>query len=127
MKLVGVTSIAIVLSWGHLTAHERTPTYPKFEQAYVEGIYTTNMEIFNRRFDIDYYEIEVFNKDWEPVRFAAQSKIMTIGYLSTKKFQVYVAANDLKDVEYICTKSKLYKGISTSVISSKICSKIKRE
>lgn len=107
-------------------AHQFLPTYPKFEASFVEGVYSTKMELFNKRKEIEYYELGVFGSDWNPIPFASENKIIRINYLETKKINVYVKKEDLKKVVYICTESRIRKqDIQATTISSKICSKIK--
>lgn len=111
---------------GPVLAHQFTPTYPQFTASFVEGVLTTKMEIFNKRRDVEYYELGVFTQDWEPVTFAAADKLLHVRYLETKKLNIYVRAEDLKRVTYICTESRLRKeDVTDTVVSSKICSKVK--
>lgn len=108
------------------SAHQFLPTYPKFQTSFVEGVYYTKMELFNKRKEIEYYELGVFSGEWNPIPFATENKIIRIGYLETKKIDVYVKKEDLKKVVYICTESKIRRqDIQTTTISSKICSKVK--
>jgi hypothetical protein len=112
-----------------VAAHQFTPTYPKFEPSFVEGIMQARMELFNKRNDIEYYELEVFDKDWSKVAFAIPSgKIIRISYLETKNIDVYVKNQDVKKVVYICTESRILRGsiVTNSLVSSKICSKIRQ-
>jgi len=116
----------LMLSGGFVYAHQFTPTYPKFEISFVEGVYQTKMELFNKRKEIEYYELGVFDADWNSLPFASENKIIRINYLETKKINVYVRKEDLKKVVYICTESKIRKqDVQATSISSKICSKIK--
>jgi hypothetical protein len=111
------------------SAHELTPTYPKLRSSYVDGVSVTSMLLFNRREDIRYYEIEVFNKEWERIAFATSSRILTVNYLERKSFEVYIRDKDKKYATYICTRSKLIKNdkqVETSVIASRICSKLNK-
>jgi len=103
-----------------------TPTYPKFESSFISGIQKTKMRLFNRRSDVSYYEIGVFDSEWEPVPFVTTYKIMKMDYLETVSFDLYINTKDLSNSTYICSKSKLIKSdvISTG-IASRICSKIK--
>lgn len=111
---------------GPVAAHQFTPTYPIFTESYVEGVMYTKMEIFNKRREVDYYELGVFDKDWNPVTFASDDRIIRVRYLETKKLNVYVKNEDIKKVTYICTESRLRKeDTKDTVISSKICSKVK--
>ena len=81
------------------------------------------MKLFNKRKEISYYEIQAFDKDWEPLPIGF-SNIIQVDYLETKEVPVYLAKNEAKRVLYICSKSKILKG-QTTILSSKICSKIK--
>jgi hypothetical protein len=84
------------------------------------------MELFNRRKEVEYYELGVFDADWNEMLFASENKLVQIKYLETKKINVYVRNEDLKNVSFICTESRLRKeDTKQTLISSKICSKIK--
>lgn len=119
--------IAILLGLsGAASAHEMTPTYPKMIPSYVTGVSVTNMLLFNRRDDVEYYEVGVFTEDWQSIPFATQERIIHLNLSQRKNFKIYINDRDLNRATYICTISKLKKdGIKTSGISSKICSKIK--
>ena len=118
----------LILSSTQLLAHEMTPTYPELRPSYVDGLNSTTMKLFNRRDDTIYYEISVFDKDWNEVPFATQDKLIKIGYLEKVDFEVFIRNGDSDKVEYICTTSKLLKSdIGKAAIMSRICSKIKRD
>lgn len=118
--------LLMALSGVFAEAHQFLPTYPKFEVSFIEGVYYTKMELFNKRKEIDHYELQVYDGEWNPMPFASESKIIQIAYLETKKINVYIRKEDLKKVVYICTESKIKKqDVQTTTISSKICSKIK--
>lgn len=111
---------------GSATAHEMTPTYPKLVPSYVDGVNVTTMEIWNRRSDVSFYAIGVYDEEWNPIPFATTDKIIQVGYLDKKQFKIYIREVDLDKVEYICTISKLTKDDVTSTgISSKICSRVR--
>lgn len=111
---------------GPAWAHQFTPTYPQFTTSFVDGVLHTKMEIFNKRREVEYYELGVFDKDWNPVTFASDDRIIRVRYLETKKLSIYVKSEDLPKVTYICTESRLRKeDVKDTVISSKICSKVK--
>ena len=55
----------IVSSYSY--AHEFTPTYPIFEPSHVEGILQTRMRLFNKRNDVEYYELDVYDDKWQPI------------------------------------------------------------
>jgi len=119
--------IALLLSASIASAHEMVPTYPIWWNATeANGILKTNLSIWNRRKDVVYYEIEVFDQNFKPADFATQEKIIKINYLQRKNFSIYIKENDRDNVTYICTRSRLLKDdVQTSGVSSRICSKIK--
>ena len=107
-------------------AHQFLPTYPKFQNSFVEGVVYTKMELFNKRKEIGFYELGVFDENWNSLSFASESKIIRINYLETKNVNVYIKKEDLKRAVYICTESKILKeNVQVTQIASKICSKIK--
>ena len=111
-----------------LQAHEMTPTYPKLVPSYMNGVYVTKMKLFNRRNDVEYYEIGVFTNKWKPIPFASTSKVIKIGYNKRKLFEVYIRAADIAKAVYICTESKVFKSTEqVTLIASRICSKIKQD
>lgn len=106
--------------------HEFTPAYPKLEPAYIEGVLVAKMELFNRRNDVTFYELSVFDGQWNPVPFATTSKIIEVQYLQRKYIEIYIRQKDRNKAVYICSKSKLNPvGDQVAIISSRICSKIK--
>ena len=108
-------------------SHEMVPTYPKWEPSFMDGLYKTTMTMFNKRPEVEFYEIGVFTEDWEPIPFVSNYKVFKVPYLSTVSFDIYIRQIDKPKVTYICSKSKLRKqNITTTAISSKICSKVKR-
>ena len=111
---------------GYASAHEFTPTYPKLKQSYVEGVLYTTMTLFNKRTDVQYYELGVFDAEWNKIPFAVQEDIMLIKHLETKEIDVFIREKDKDEAVYICSKSKLViEGNSKTSLSSRICSKIK--
>lgn len=107
-------------------AHELTPTYPKFIPSVYPNILRTNMNLWNRREDVNFYEIAVFDKDWQSIPFATKEKIVKLSYLEHKSISIFIRKKDLLKIEYICTISKSSRDnvISTGV-TSKICSRVK--
>jgi len=108
-------------------AHEMVPTYPKLEPSFMSGLYKTTLTVFNKRPEVEYYEIGVFTKDWDPIPFVSNYKIYKIPYLSTVSFDIYVREEDKSKVTYICSKSKLRttKSVTRTAVSSRICSLVK--
>lgn len=112
---------------GSVTAHEWTPTYPELEYSHVQGVLRTEMLIFNARKDVQFYEISVWDAEWNKISFATEMKIIPIDYLERKNVTIYTKEKDKDRVTYICSESKLRSdGESKSSVSSKVCSKIKR-
>jgi len=103
------------------------PTYPVWWNATeANGLLKTNLSIWNRRKDVTYYEIEVFDRNFKPRQFATQEKVIKINYLQRKNFSIFIKAEDRDNVTYICTRSRLLKdNVQTSGVSSRICSKVK--
>jgi hypothetical protein len=125
-RLVNSLLVSLCLVGVPVMAHQFTPTYPKFAPSFVDGVLSTRMELFNKRQDVEYYELDVYDTDWKPLPFATENKLINIKYLETKPVNVYIKAQDLSRVVYICTESRLRKqDARDTVISSKICSKVK--
>ena len=111
---------------GYTSAHQFTPTYPELSLSYVKGIYKADMLLFNNRKEISYYSIGVFDKDWKPVKFATENRIVKMEHLERKNITVYIREEDKEKALYICSKSKtLVDYAQTSIVTSRICSKIK--
>lgn len=107
-------------------AHEWTPTYPELKKSYIEGVCVTTMTLFNRREEISFYEIDVYNHKWEKLPFATNEKIVKVGFLDRKVIDVYVKESDAPAAAYICSTSKiLSEEVKSTGIASRICSKIK--
>ena len=107
-------------------AHEMSPTYLEFKPSYIDGVMQTTIELFNRREDVSYYEIQVFDKDWNNIPYASNAKIVNIKYLDKKSIDVFVRKSDIDKVLYVCTLSRFVKSdITKTNISSRICSKVK--
>ena len=122
-KIITAVVAAFMATTAH--AHEWTPTYPKFEPSFMEGIVVTTMNIFNKRSDIDYYELTVHDKDWRPIPFASNEKLLHVPYLSKKSVDIFIRKIDSDRIEYICTTSKqLALNAPTSGVDSRICSKV---
>jgi hypothetical protein len=119
-----------VILWALLSsivaAHDMTPTYPKWKMSFIPSAKMTSMEVFNKRSDVQWYQIGVFDKNWQPIPFVTRYKILRVKYLSRVKFDVYVNDNDSKRAEYICSTSKLRGNDDFKpIVESKICSRFK--
>lgn len=125
MKIVKIIAAAVLVSTS-AAAHELTPTYPELRPAFVDNVLVTTMKMWNRRNDTKYYEIQVFDSEWKKIPFASTDKIIKIGYLEHKTFDVYIREKDAKIAEFICTVSKqLKQDVISTGVKSKICSRIK--
>ena len=76
----GILAIALVLFCGKAISHEMTPTYFEFEQSFVKDVLRTNILIFNKRADVEYYEINIFDNEWNKIPFATNEKIVKREY-----------------------------------------------
>ena len=115
-----------LLLCGSVTAHDMTPTYPEWKMSFIPSAKMTTMQVFNKRADVQWYQIGVFDKDWNSIPFVTRYKIIRIKYLSRVKFDVYVSDEDAKQAEYICSTSKLRGNDDFKpIVESKICSRFK--
>ena len=115
-----------VLLCSSVAAHDMTPTYPEWKMSFIPSAKMTTMQVFNKRSDVQWYQIGVFDKDWQPIPFVTRYKIINIKYLKRVKFDVYVNEENGKLAEYICTTSKLRGNDDFKpIIESKICSRFK--
>lgn len=122
--LLTVISFLVLSSWA--SAHEMTPTYPKLVPSHLDGVYKTTMEMFNKRADVEYYDIGVFDKDFNPIPFVSAYQVIKIKYLGHAKFDIYIRTVDKDRATYVCSRSKLRKDDSVrTAVSSRICSKFK--
>ena len=116
--------VLLLLVSGSAMAHELTPTYPEARSSYMENVLEVKLQMWNARIDVNYYKIEVTDEDWNDVPFITRDKIFRLDYLSRKDISVFLPSDT--SARYICTRSMLEKGSkSRSIISSKVCSKIK--
>jgi len=110
--------------------HEMVPTYPKWEPSGLyDGVVKTTVEIFNKRSDVEYYEIGVFDKDWNPLYFVADYKVIKLKYLASASIDIYISTENKDRAEYICSRSKIQKSNNDirTAVSSKICSRFKKQ
>ena len=115
-----------LLLCGSVAAHDMTPTYPKWKMSFIPSAKMTTMQVFNKRNDVEWYQIGVFDKDWQPIPFVTRYKILNIKYLQRVKFDVYVNEENAKVAEYICSTSKLRGNDDFKpIVESKICSRFK--
>jgi len=115
------------LASGPVVAHELTPTYPSLTPSYIPGVWSTHVVLWNARQEIDFYKVNVLDKDMRPVSFIATGgDLKKVDYLGRAHIEVFVREQDKDKATYICTESKLKKGsVQRSLVASKVCSKIK--
>jgi len=106
-------------------SHEMVPAYFKLTQSPVVNVHVTSFKLFNARNDVDYYQVSVYDEDWNRVPFASFDRVFKLEHLKRKEIKVYIQEADISSVTYVCTESKLYKG-KGAYVASRICSKIKR-
>lgn len=87
------------------------------------------MKLYNSRGDVDYYQIQVFDEDFEPVKFAitgGQSNVVNVPHRKTVSVSIFVPSAESSRVVYICSRSMILKeNKSASLLFSRICSKVK--
>lgn len=112
----------------HVSAHEWTPTYPKWEMSFIPDVLKAEMKLFNNRSDVRYYEITVHDEDWNVLRSMLRdgSSIVNVDYKETKYIDVFINRSDRDRAVYICSLSKILAENSTKTFMySRICSKVK--
>ena len=115
--------IILFLAFG-VHAHQMSPTYPEWTASYIDGLSVTRVRVFNKRNDVEYYEIGVFDKHMKPIPFVTQYDIRGIKYHNYAEFTIYLNDKYKDDAVYVCSKSML-KEIESTGLVSKICSKFK--
>jgi len=121
-----IMCMIMFLSLGYANAHEWTPTYPKLSPSYVSGVMMTTMSLYNSRKDVKHYAFSVYDKDFNPIRFATNEQITSVNYNERKSVEIYVRNKDISKGMYICSESKVLKVDATAtVVRSRICSKVK--
>ena len=109
-----------------VAAHDMTPTYPEWKLSLIPTAKMTTMQLFNKRQDVEWYKIDVLNKDFEVLPFVTRYKILNVQYLNRVKFDVYISNEYLDDAEYICSTSKLRSNDTFKpIVESRICSRFK--
>ena len=107
-------------------SHEQTPTYPKWTVSGVSEVKKTQIRLWNSRPDIEYYEIGVFDGDWQPIPFVTAYKILPVKYLQEVKVDIYIKESNIEETRYVCSLSKLRSSNeSQTLLVTRICSKFK--
>ena len=104
-----------------------TPTYPDLNVSHIAKVHIAKVKITNRRSDVQYYSFSVFDANWKHIPFASQDRIVEVKLNTSKIIEIYIRSEDADRVVYICSESKLFKGTEkVALVSSRICSKVKR-
>ena len=76
----------------------------------------------------DYYEIGVFDAEWNSIPFVTSYKIIKIDYLGHVYFDVFIGRKDVDKATYVCSISKVKREnyVVRTPINSRICSKFKK-
>ena len=107
-------------------SHEQTPTYLKWTVSGVSEVKKTQIRLWNSRPDIEYYEIGVFDGDWQPIPFVTAYKILPVKYLQEVKIDIYIKESNIEETRYVCSLSKLRSSNeSQTLLVTRICSKFK--
>lgn len=121
-----LSKVLIFLGWATaVSAHEMTPAYPIIKPSYISGIVKVDLSLFNSREEINYYEIGLYDLNWDGIPFSAVYRIIKVGYKERKNFSVYIRESDLDEAVYVCTTSKIRRQKETrTLVSSRICSRL---
>lgn len=124
MRHIILAVAVICTTFANATAHEMTPTYFELTPSSVQTIWRTKMYVFNRREDAEWYGIEVYDDEWNPIEYASFDRIVQLKDGEGKEIEILVRQRDQLRVEYICSRSiDNYFDGETSAVSSLICSK----
>ena len=121
-----LSKVLIFLGWATaVSAHEMTPAYPIVKPSHVTGVVKVDLSLFNSREEINYYEIGLYDLNWDRIPFSAVYRIIKVGYKERKNFSVYIRESDLDEAVYVCTTSKIRRQLEAkTLVSSKICSRL---
>lgn len=121
-----LSKVLIFLGWATaVSAHEMTPAYPIIKSSHVSGVVKVDLSLFNSREEINYYEIGLYDLNWDGIPFSAVYRIIKVGYKERKNFSVYIRESDLDEAVYVCTTSKIRRQRENkTLVSSKICSRL---
>ena len=124
-------ALLLILICGSATAHQWTPSHVQLRPSYVDGIHTATMKFYNSRNDVEYYQVQVTDGKFNPIKFAisgGQTDVFHVPHRQHKTVDVYVPSYEAVRVVYICTRSMILKKFETaSLVSSRICSKVVNE
>lgn len=118
--------ILLILISANSLAHEQTPTYASWNHSHIAGVVKTEIEIFNKRSDVAYFEIGVFDQDWNMQNFVTSWNILEVKQYERKAAVIYMTEAKSLEAEYICSISKIRSSNQTqTALASQICTRLK--
>jgi hypothetical protein len=111
---------AALILGNNAAAHEMTPTYFDPKPTFTEGIYSVEMDLFNRRSDVGNFRFEAYTLEWDPLPFASYDRDVFLNEGQGITVDLYFRKSDLPELGYICSRSIA----GPAGVSSLICSKI---
>ena len=118
--------ILLILISANTFAHEQTPTYGSWSPSHIEGVVKTEIEIFNKRADVSYFEIGVFDLDWQMQTFVTTWNILEVKQHERKRAVIYMTEGNSLGAEYICSISKIRSADQTqAALASQICTRLR--
>ena len=97
----------------------------------MSGIHTATMKFYNSRDDVEYYQVQVTDGQFNPIKFAIQggnNDVFHVRHKQYKTIDIYIPSHEVTRVVYICTRSMILKKFETaSLVSSRVCSKVVNE
>jgi len=119
-------SLLLILISTNLLAHEQTPTYASWNPSHIQSVVKTEIEIFNKRNDVTYFEIGVFDADWNMQNFVTSWNILEVKQYERKTAVIYMTEANSLAAEYICSISKIRSSNQTqTALASQICTRLK--
>ena len=118
--------LLLILISANTLAHEQTPTYGSWNPSHIAGVVKTEIEIFNKRNDVTYFEIGVFDQDWNMQTFVTSWNILEVKQYERKAAVIYMTEAKSLEAEYICSISKIRSSNQTqTALASQICTRLK--
>ena len=118
--------LLLILISANASAHEQTPTYGSWSPSHIAGVVKTEIEIFNKRADVSFFEIGVFTPDWKYMSFVTSYNILEVKQYERKTAVIYMTEANSIGAEYICLVSKIRSSDQTQTgLASQICTRLK--
>jgi len=117
-----ILSLAAFNVWGHEFGPAQVELKPSIYNA---EILETDVRLYNRRDDALWFEFKVYDKDFKPVPFNADSKIVRQETDSGKNYKIRIKRRDFERATYVCTISKILISLGPKTKTT-ICLAIKK-